>query len=256
MLVADYSYLGVFLFLIACGLGFPSPEEVALIGGGYAVWKAGGGWPHVTLMVSIAMFGVLVGDCMLYGIGRRVGDHPERVPIIGRHLTPKRMDRARRLFHRHGAKAVFFGRFLFGIRAVTFFVSGSLRVPIVTFILMDGLAALLSVPISIVLAWWFGGELEQAFETVGGVHKVLLAIVSVAGVVFCVSLYRQWRQRGSAMFGLGESSDELSPEADAADADAEAEAPDAEAPDAETPDAPRASEPASAASEPARASED
>src|SRR5690606_131051 len=32
--VAEYSYVGVFLFLLACGLGFPSPEEVALIGAG------------------------------------------------------------------------------------------------------------------------------------------------------------------------------------------------------------------------------
>jgi hypothetical protein len=64
-LVADYSYLGVFLFLIACGLGFPSPEEVALIGGGYAVHQAHPapeGWPWLLLMITVAMLGVLVGD--------------------------------------------------------------------------------------------------------------------------------------------------------------------------------------------------
>jgi membrane protein DedA with SNARE-associated domain len=194
-LVADYSYIGVFLFLIACGLGFPSPEEVALIGGGYAVHQAHpapDGWPYMALMVTVAMLGVLVGDSVLWWIGRRVGDHPQKVPFIGRHLTPNRMRRARAMFKRHGAKAVFFGRFLFGVRAVTFFVSGSLHVPLSTFLLMDGLAALLSVPISVFLAWYFGAHLEEAFKWIGTLNQTI--IIGVA-VVVVVALTLLWRRR-------------------------------------------------------------
>lgn len=193
--VADYSYIGVFLFLIACGLGFPSPEEVALIGGGYAIHQAHpapGGWPHMLLMITVAMCGVLVGDSMLWFIGRRVGDHPEKVPFIGRHLNPKRMRKARAMFKKHGAKAVFFGRFLFGVRAVTFFVSGSLHVPLSTFLIMDGLAALLSVPISVFLAWYFGGELEQAFRWIGTLNEAL--IVGIV-VVVAIALAVLWKRR-------------------------------------------------------------
>lgn len=192
-LLAEWSYLGVFLFLIACGLGFPCPEEVALIGGGYAVYKAGGGWLACLGMVGVAMSGVLVGDVMLYYLGRRVGEHPEKVPFIGRHLTPNRMAEARKLFARHGAKAVFFGRFLFGIRAVTFFVSGSMRVPLSTFVLMDGLGALLSVPISVVLAWYFGSHLELAFLWIGRVDRVLLVLVSIGLVAAGISIWRRMR---------------------------------------------------------------
>jgi membrane protein DedA with SNARE-associated domain len=194
-LVADYSYVGVFMFLIACGLGFPCPEEVSLIGGGFAVYQAHpgpAGWPWVALMVSVAMTGVLVGDAMLWAIGRRVGDHPERVPFIGRHLTPQRMKNARAMFERHGAKAVFFGRFLFGVRAVTFFVSGSMRVPIVTFLIMDGLAALISVPISIILAWHFGSSLETVFSKIQEIDQVIWVVVlGVAAIVGFLG----WRRR-------------------------------------------------------------
>lgn len=199
-LVADYSYVGVFLFLIACGLGFPSPEEVALIGGGYAIHQAHpapDGWPFLLLMITVAMLGVLVGDSMLWYIGRRVGDHPEKVPLIGRHLSPKRMKRARLMFKRHGAKAVFFGRFLFGIRAVTFFVSGSLHVPLGTFLIMDGLAALLSVPISIFLAWWFGSHLESAFKWIGTLNQAILIGVLV---VIVVMLTIVWKNRKHLKF--------------------------------------------------------
>lgn len=194
-LVRDWSYVGVFLFLIACGLGFPSPEEVALIGGGWAVYKAHGDGaaavPYVLLMVTVAMTGVIVGDLMLYGIGWRVGDHSERLPIIGRHLTKARMARARQMFAVHGAKAVFFGRFLFGVRAVTFFVSGSMHVPITTFILMDGLAALLSVPISIILAWYFGSKIEDAVEAIGKLDRALLIGLAIAAAVG----FLLWRRR-------------------------------------------------------------
>ncbi|MCO5171244.1 MAG: DedA family protein [Planctomycetes bacterium] len=194
-LVTQYSYVGVFLFLLACGLGFPSPEEVALIGGGYAVHQshpAPDGWPWMLLMIAVAMLGVLVGDTILWWIGRKVGDRPERVPLIGRHLTPDRMGKARGLFQRHGAKAVFFGRFLFGIRAVTFFVSGSLRVPLSTFLLMDGLAALVSVPISVFLAWWFGDALEEAARWLGRLHQGIFVVVAVAAVI-ALTLF--WRRR-------------------------------------------------------------
>jgi membrane protein DedA with SNARE-associated domain len=131
--------------------------------------------------------------------------HPEKVWLIGRHLTPKRMKRARAMFKRHGAKAVFFGRFLFGVRAVTFFVSGSMRVPLTTFLIMDGLAALLSVPISIFLAWYFGAHLESAFKWIGTLNQAILVAVLVAIVVILTVL---WRRRRHLPFFGDEDEDE------------------------------------------------
>jgi len=213
--IAEYSYVGVFLFLVACGLGFPSPEEVALIGGGYAVFKQVGddpatAWPWVLLMVSVAMAGVLVGDIMLWLIGRRVGQTPHKLPIIGRHLTPGRMKKARALFRRHGAKAVFFGRFLFGVRAVTFFVSGSLRVPFTTFVMMDGLAALISVPISVVLAWYFGSRLDDAFAWIKEGNRLILTGVAVAFLIVVLVVYRR-RKELSASWSGDASADDADP---------------------------------------------
>jgi len=189
--IARYSYLGVFLVLLACGLGLPIPEEVALIGGGYAVYQNGWGVPGVINMIAVAMAGVLAGDLLLYRIGWKVGDHPEQVPLIGRHLHPARMEQARDLFRRHGAKAVFFGRFLFGIRAVTFFVAGSMRVPLRTFVLMDGLAGLISVPISIYLAWHFGDKLKSALEWVAHGNHLIMGVVGLVALLLITTLVRK-----------------------------------------------------------------
>ncbi len=206
--VTQYSYIGVFAILLACGVGFPCPEEVALVGGGYAVYQAHPeSWGYMGLMVLVGLVGVLLGDLSIYGIGRRVGHNPHRLPLIGRHLSPKRMERARRLFQKHGAKAVFVGRFLWVFRAVTFFVSGSLRVRVRTFLFYDGLAAILSVPACVFLGWHFGAELEEAFLWVGRLDRLLLVLVSLAVLVFAYSLWRTGPEGLAEMFR--DSSEEI-----------------------------------------------
>lgn len=188
--VAEWSYLGVFLFLLACGFGMPLPEEVGVIGGGYAVFLGGGGLPEALTMVAVALCGVLLGDFVLFTFGRKLGQTPERIPGIGRALTPERMAKAQGLFERHGAKAVFFGRFLFGLRAPIFICSGTLRLPPRTFLTMDGLAAMISVPTGVLLAWRFGGELQQAFQTVGQFDRALLVIAVIAISAVLISVWR------------------------------------------------------------------
>lgn len=210
--IAHYSYVGVFLLLLACGLGFPCPEEVALIGGGYAVYQAGlsdpsaGGIDDVALMCAVAMAGVLIGDTMLYFIGRYAGDRAHKIPFLGRHLSPARMEKARTMFNNHGAKAVFFGRFLFGIRAVTFLVAGSMRVRLPVFLLMDGLAGLISVPASIFAAWYFGAQLHQALSAVAQLNQAILVVVGLFGLSLGIWIWRRSRRkRAEADAALAES---------------------------------------------------
>lgn len=223
-LIAEYSYVGVFFFLIACGLGFPSPEEVALIGGGYAVHQAGGGLDAVLLMITVAMAGVLIGDVILWYLGRKVGENPEKLPMIGRHLSPERMAKGRAMFEEHGAKAVFFGRFLFGVRAVTFFVAGSMRVPLALFLIMDGLAALLSVPISVYLAWRFGDHLSYALDRAGEFHQFVLLGV---GLLFVLAVVLAWRKHKRKVAAKGEALPVADAALAAADASLAADAPSA-----------------------------
>lgn len=201
--IANYSYVGVFGLLVICGLGFPCPEEVALIGGGYAVYRAGltdpsaGGVDDVALMCVVAMAGVLLGDTLIWLLGRFAGDRAHKLPLLGRHLSPDRMEKARLMFNNHGAKAVFFGRFLFGVRAVTFLVAGSMRVPLPLFLLMDGLAGLISVPTSICLAWYFGAHLQTALEQVTQLNQAILILVALIGVVIGVVLWRRSRKKAA-----------------------------------------------------------
>ena len=65
----EYGYQGVFFALIAAGFGFPIPEELPVITAGVLV-----GHEDTTLrwyiMLPVVMAGVVIGDGVLYGIGR------------------------------------------------------------------------------------------------------------------------------------------------------------------------------------------
>ena len=68
----EYGYLGVFVALIAAGFGFPIPEELPVITAGILV-----GHEDTTLkwyiMLPVVMAGVVIGDGILYSIGRVYG---------------------------------------------------------------------------------------------------------------------------------------------------------------------------------------
>ena len=132
----------MFSLLVACGLGLPLPEDIALITGGFL---AALGPPHgvgsVTLMVFVGLAGILVGDSIIFKAGQ---DYGEKLldTSLGKHIPRERVARIRELFARHGAKFIVVARFLPGVRAVTYFVAGTSKVPYWQFLAYDGLAAI------------------------------------------------------------------------------------------------------------------
>jgi len=68
--IEHFTYVGLFLVLVLCGMGLPVPEDLALLTGGFLVHRGITQYP-ATLLVSFV--GVLAGDNSLFFIGRRFG---------------------------------------------------------------------------------------------------------------------------------------------------------------------------------------
>ena len=67
-------YLLAFGMNVASGFGAPFPEELTMVGAG--VWTASAADSHHAyrwLMLPVALFGVILGDLVLYTIGHRYG---------------------------------------------------------------------------------------------------------------------------------------------------------------------------------------
>lgn len=193
--IAEFTYLGIFTFLMLTVFGFPFPEDAVLLVSGVVISQ---GVVELVPTLAISYFGVLVGDMLLYYIGRKYGVKIVAHPRFGKVLTKERLERAKRWFHRWGNPLVFFGRHLVGVRAQIFLCSGVFKLSAGRVLAYDSLSAFIGVPLMIGLGYIFGNNLPAIREKVSSGHIALtVAAVAVAGTWWAVSTYRKRNAAGA-----------------------------------------------------------
>jgi membrane protein DedA with SNARE-associated domain len=192
-------YLLLFLLLFACGLGFPMPEEIPLLLAGFAISQ---GQMNLAIGGTVAWCGIIGGDICLYHLGSKYGLQITRVSFIGRYLTRTRIERAEHLFARYGIWVVAIGRLFTGVRAAMVVAAGAIRFNFAKFVIVDGLAALVSGGLFIAIGYWGGRTLGDADETMRRVapyHEAL--IIGIAIAVLLVIAYLWWRHKRHKSIG-------------------------------------------------------
>lgn len=190
----DYGYIAVFGILILCGFGLPIPEDITLVSGG-VISGLDLANPHTMCIVGLA--GVLIGDSTMFLAGRIFGYRIQRIRTFRRILSPRRFSQIQRKFKQYGLSLLFVARFLPGLRSPIFLVAGmSRRIPYHTFILMDGFAALISVPVWIYLGYFFADNLDLLMEYVKDVQKLIyLCLGVVLLIVLLVYLKKRFHHK-------------------------------------------------------------
>jgi membrane protein DedA with SNARE-associated domain len=173
--------------LLICGLGVPLPEDITLISAG--ILSALGSVSLWGAMVA-GFFGVIVGDAFMFSLGRVYGRRAFQLPVIRTIMTPKRIALAERKVIRNSKFICFTARFLPGLRSPIFLTSGILGVRAVTFFLLDGFAAMISVPLWILAGRWFGENLEDALKFAERAQMTLLVFL-----VVMVGIYLWFRRQ-------------------------------------------------------------
>jgi membrane protein DedA with SNARE-associated domain len=187
----DWGYLGIFLGIVATGLGFPMPEELPVVIGGAL---AGGGHARWWIMLPVCIVGVIIGDGCLYGIGRLWGPRLLRYNWVKtRLLPPERLAKIEQNFRQYGVRILLFARLTPGIRAPIFFTAGLTRLSMTRFVLSDAIYAVPGVSLLFFLGYWFTeGMVNLIKEDVETVKHVV--IVGVIGAVAIYVLYRFLRR--------------------------------------------------------------
>ena len=185
-----YGFIGGILLL--CGLGLPIPEDISLIAGGYMAHL---GVVNVHWMFILCLTAVLVGDTTGFFFGRFLGNTAMQSRFVHRFFPKRKQLRVRAYFRRYGAKMIFIGRFLPGLRMSIFVAAGVLKVPFSLFFLYDGLAALASVPLLVYLAWIFGDRIDSVIQWTRRSEYGILAMVAVLLVIGGVKIFRARRAR-------------------------------------------------------------
>jgi membrane protein DedA with SNARE-associated domain len=178
--VEHFTYVGLFLVLVLCGLGLPVPEDLALLTGGFLVHR---GITQYPTTLAISFVGVVAGDNSLFFLGRRFGSRLLRYVGFVRPRTLPRIERLRRFMERHGNMAIFYARFLAGARALVYITAGSTGVAPRRFVIYDALGAVISVPIAVSIGYFFGDQIEAAIRFIGGFDRLVM-VAAAACIIF------------------------------------------------------------------------
>jgi membrane protein DedA with SNARE-associated domain len=192
--LAQFTTFGLFTALVLAGLGAPIPEDIVLITAGVLAHQ---GVIELDRTVPILYVGVLTGDLVVYSFGRRFGDIILRHPHVLRFLTPARQKRIERYFARHGNRTVFLVRHLAVLRAPTHLIAGAMKMPGWRFLLWDGLAALVSVPIMVGIGYFFADSVTVLQHNLRRIEYWLFAIAALVFVTYLLLRYRDvwWTSR-------------------------------------------------------------
>lgn len=184
--VQEFSYLGIFLFLIWCGIGFPLPEDAIIIAAGFLIYK---GVTNFTMTLLVCFLGVMIGDIIIYYFGKKFGMDILTHKRFQRILSEKRLVRIEKMFNRYGNSIVFLGRFVAFIRAPIYLSAGALGVRFSSFLFYDFIAAILSIPIVVWVGKYFGKEIELALANVRRVEYIITIFVLLI-VLYIIRLKR------------------------------------------------------------------
>ena len=191
----EYGYAAVFFVLVICGFGVPIPEDLTLVTGGVI---SGMGYTNPHIMFAVGMLGVLVGDGIMFAAGRIWGQKILRFKPIARIMTPKRYEQVQEKFDKYGNWVLFVARFLPGLRTAVFVTAGiSRKVSYLRFIIMDGLAALISVPIWIYLGEYGAHNIDWLMAKM---HSLQSGIFVILGIGAAVVAWIWWKKSQRIQF--------------------------------------------------------
>jgi membrane protein DedA with SNARE-associated domain len=202
--LALFSRYGLFFLFVASLaenvfiVGFIIPGDLIIVLGGALAARAGLAPAAAALA---AVFGVLVGSNLSFWIGRRGGSvlierWGERFGI-----GEKRVKLAEAYFASHGAKTVFVGSFISGLKNLVPAVAGASRMGFVRFAVYSAVGSTVRSVALVVIGYLCGANLERALRVAGSINGwvlVLMGVALIGGFGHHVAKKRRSAREGSA----------------------------------------------------------
>ena len=166
----------LFVVVMLESFGIPLPGETALIFFGLLAAK---GHYNIAVVIVVAASAAIIGDNLGYWLIGRLGGRKlfERVPWLKR-WADSVIPRAERLMERHGAKTVFFGRFIAILRFTAAWVAGLGRMDWWRFLFWNATGGIVWATAVGLVAFYGGKSAADAIT-----HYGLLAAVGIVALV-------------------------------------------------------------------------
>jgi membrane protein DedA with SNARE-associated domain len=179
-LVESFGYPLLFVLVMSESSGVPIPGETSLIA---AAVLASQGKLQIELVIPIAAAAAIVGDNIGYLIGRKGGRWLLERPGAFRRQRQEVLRVGEPFFEVHGPKAVFFGRFLLGLRVWASWLAGATNMHWHVFALWNALGGIAWASAIGLAAYFLGHSAGGAVEAFGIYGLIALILAVVGGLV-------------------------------------------------------------------------
>lgn len=169
----------LFGLILAESGGVPVPGETALI---TTAALAGQGKLSIALVIPIAVSAAILGDNLGYLLGRRFGRGLLERPGFLAAQRHRALALADPFFARHGPKAVFFGRWILGLRTWAAWLAGASRMHWRSFAVWNAAGAVSWASTVGLVAYLLGQSTAGVFTVLGLIG--FAATLAAGGVIF------------------------------------------------------------------------
>jgi membrane protein DedA with SNARE-associated domain len=181
----------------------PIPSEVILPLAGFLSNR---GDMNIVLVFVTATLGGYAGALLLYWLGRAYGEERiirtlSKIPLLDRND----FERAAGWLHRHGRRAVFFGRLIPGVRSLISLPAGGTRMPLGTFSVFTLAGTAIWNALLIGLGAALGSQYELIDRYSSILDAIIIGIVAVLVVLLIVRRIRRARAQRSGASREGAS---------------------------------------------------
>lgn len=165
-------------------LGVPLPGEIVLMS---AALLASQGYVDPAMVWAAGAIGAIIGDSIGYVLGHHYGykllDRLAR--WFPHHVNDRTIKLAKKVFHLHGIKVVFFGRFIAILRIFAGPLSGILKLPYRRFLLANALGGIVWSGLAVWLVYFLGIIAEHWLKRLSWIALgVALLIGVIVSIVF------------------------------------------------------------------------
>ncbi len=171
----------------------PIPSEVILPLAGFTAAQGRYSMPEAILWATL---GSVLGALALYGLGRALG--LQRLRLIAQKMPlvdVADIDKSDAWFRRHGGKAVFFGRFIPGIRSLISIPAGIDGMSVVTFLALTTAGSLLWNSLFVWLGYRLGAHYHLVEQYMDPISKVVYALIVLVALGVLLWMVRRSRRR-------------------------------------------------------------
>lgn len=186
----QYGYWTVAVALLLENAGLPIPGETVLLFASFLAFSE-----HelsLTWIILVGTVAATLGDNLGYAAGRRGGR-----PLLDRYkhffrISDRTVQRGERMFVHYGSAAIFFARFIIGLRIIAGPLAGVLQMRWKQFVLFNFLGAAVWVTSIALAGYFFGSQWAHLVRVLKEVDTGIL--IAAAGLILILWLRHRRRK--------------------------------------------------------------